>query len=59
MQLVFHKNLHINLHYSISQKNNLDMIVAFGNFSWIDVIVYNADTSYADFDDVVVLNVFE
>ena len=59
LQLVFHKNLHVNLHYSISQIKNLDMIIAFGNFSGIDVIVYNADTSYADFDDVVVLNNFE
>ena len=59
LQLVFHKNLHINLHYSISKERNLDLIRAFGNFTGIDVIVYNADTTYVDFDGVVVLNNFE
>ena len=39
LQLVFHKNLHVNLYYSISKKKNLDLIHAFGNFSGIDVIV--------------------
>ena len=59
LQLVFHKNLHLNLHYSISKKKNLDLIHAFGNFTGIDVIEYNADTTYVDFDGVVVLNKFE
>ena len=39
LQLVFNKNLHVNLHYSISQNNNMDMILAFCNFYEIDVIV--------------------
>ena len=59
MQLVFHKNLHVNLHYSISQQKNLDMITAYCNFSGITVTSYSTDASYTDFDDVVVLNNFE
>ena len=59
LQLVFHKNLHVNLHYSISKRRNLILIHAFGNFAGIDFIVYNADTTYVDFDGVVVLNNFE
>ena len=59
MQLVFHKNLHVNLHYSISNKKHLKMIQAFCKFSGIDVIGYNNDTSYYDFDNVVVSNSFE
>ena len=54
MQLVFHKNLHVNLHYSISKEKHLNMIQAYCKFSGIDVIVYNNDTSYYDFDSVVV-----
>ena len=50
--LILHNSLHITLHYSISQKKGLDMIIAFCNFSGIDFIMYNTDTSYADFDDV-------
>ena len=59
LQLVFHKTLHLNLHYSISKKKDLDLIRAFGNYTGIDVIVYNVDTTYVDFDGVVVLNNFE
>ena len=59
MQLVFHKNLHVNLHYSISRQKNLDMITAYCDFSGINVTSYNTDTSYTDFDNVVVLNNFK
>ena len=59
IQLVFHKNLYVNLHYSISRQKNLDMITAYCDFSGINVTSYNADTSYTDFDNVIVLNNFE
>ena len=44
MQLVFRKNLHVNLHYSISKEKHLNMIKAYCKFSGIDVIAYNNDT---------------
>ena len=59
LQLVFYENLHAKLHYSISKERNLDLIHAFGNITGIDVIVYNADTTYVDLYGVVVLNNFE
>ena len=58
MQFVIHKNLHMNLHYSISDNKKLKMLVSFCKFSAIKVAVYKTDTTYTNINDVVVLNNF-
>ena len=58
MQFVIHKNLHINLHYSISDNKKLKMLVSFCKFSTIEVAVYKTDTTYTNINNVVVLNNF-
>ena len=58
MQFVIHKNLHINLHYSISDNRRLKMLVSFCKFSAIKIAVYKTDTTYTNINDVVVLNNF-
>ena len=58
MQFVIHKNLHMNLHYSISDNKRLKMLVSFCKFSAIEVAVYKTDTTYTNINDVVVLNNF-
>ena len=58
MQFVIHKNLHMNLHYSISDNKRLKMLVSFCKFSVIEVAVYNTDTTYTNINNVVVFNNF-
>lgn len=55
-QLVIHKNLHVNLHYSVSSHIRLNKIVGYSKFSDIEVKVYALQDSYTSFEDIVVLN---
>ena len=58
LQLVIHKNLHRNIHYSVSDNKFLKHLRSFCNFNDIKIAVYKEDRSYTKVENIIVINNF-
>ena len=58
-QLVSHKNLRVNFHYSVGSHNRLNMLFGYSKCSDIELKVYTVEESYTNFEDILVLNHFK